>query len=261
MSIKFSRKIFSLFSCILFGFMAGCGVKKALNFSGKLETVSRSVKNFHAVSFDGIGNLKLIQGDKEGLVIVADSAVLPLIKTDVQNGVLQINFEHKMSMMLNGSQKIHFHLSFRNLSKLTISGVARVAAASLTAKNFDINSAGASVITIGNLSCDHLKVALPGAGTVDLSGKSNQANFNLSGLGTIHAGQLKTLAANIEIAGAGKATVWAVHSLNAQVLGAGSVDYYGNPTVNKTVLGVGTVKQIGASPPSISDGFTKQQKH
>ena len=67
----------------------------------------------------------------------------------------------------------------------------------------------------------------------------------LSGAGDIKAGDLKATAADVQISGAGNATVWATGELKARVSGAGDVRYKGQPRVDQKVSGVGSIKPAG----------------
>ncbi len=292
MDKKTNFQSFLFFSSVLLGilgviFLGGCGFRHVLKPSGKTETVNRSVKIFHAISFHGYGNLTLNQGNKEKLSITTDTAILPFIKTNVQNGVLVIGFKHKMGLMLIGNPKIQFNLTVKKLNKLTISGAARAEAPSLKLKNFEIESTGSSEVKIGDLSCDHLKVNLPGMGSIELAGRVSRAVFtvsgagniqadnlqtktmtvnisgagavslsgrtdneilDLSGMGSIHAEKFKTQNAEIKISGVGKATLWAMRSLDVKITGTGEVDYYGPAKVEKSISGAGEIKRLGLSP-------------
>lgn len=51
--------------------------------------------------------------------------------------------------------------------------------------------------------------------------------------------------AEVTIAGAGRATLWATDSLNAQIAGSGKVDYFGNPETHFITAGTGTFNNLG----------------
>jgi hypothetical protein len=68
---------------------------------------------------------------------------------------------------------------------------------------------------------------------------------NISGFGGFNGKDLKTNTADINISGAGSATVAVEEKLDASISGAGSINYYGSPEVTKDVAGLGSVRQAG----------------
>ena len=59
--------------------------------NGIKATESRAVAAFTAIEATGIGNLKLRVGEADSLKISADENILPLIKSEVKNGVLVLS--------------------------------------------------------------------------------------------------------------------------------------------------------------------------
>ncbi len=58
--------------------------------SGTVVTASRSVSDFHGVSVSGVGQLVLENAGTESLTITADDNILPLLESEVRNGVLML---------------------------------------------------------------------------------------------------------------------------------------------------------------------------
>ena len=59
--------------------------------SGVAASEMRSVASFDTIDATGVGKLKLRIGDTESLKVVADDNILPLIKTEVKDGVLTLS--------------------------------------------------------------------------------------------------------------------------------------------------------------------------
>src|ERR1700731_2555167 len=73
------------------GLIAGCGFfNKEIVGSGTIVSERRPVVNFTSVVFTGQGNLTIKQSDTESLQIETDDNLLPLIKSEVSNGILYI---------------------------------------------------------------------------------------------------------------------------------------------------------------------------
>jgi hypothetical protein len=77
------------------------------------------------------------------------------------------------------------------------------------------------------------------------SGVADDFDLNLSGFGSFNGRDLHTKTADVELSGAGSATVRVDDELDAQISGAGSINYYGSPNVTKQISGVGSVSRSG----------------
>lgn len=77
------------------------------------------------------------------------------------------------------------------------------------------------------------------------SGKADNFELDLSGFGSFTGKDLQTQTADVNLSGAGSATVWVEDELDATISGAGSVNYFGSPSVSKQINGVGTVSKSG----------------
>ena len=77
--------VISLTGCGL-GALTGGGVTG----SGNLKTEVRQVSNFSQVDFSAVGTLTIEQTGIEGLSITADDNILPILTSDVSNGVLHL---------------------------------------------------------------------------------------------------------------------------------------------------------------------------
>ena len=89
---------------------------------------------------------------------------------------------------------------------------------------------------------------MTGAGTAHLAGSTDKLTLKLSGAGGIEAAGLKSSSADVQISGAGNATVWAADELNARISGAGGIKYKGTPKVEQKVSGAGRIRPSGMTP-------------
>jgi len=228
--------------------LVGCGRFGVLNLqrgSGNLKTESRQVSGFHGVTLAYVGELNITQGDTESLSIEADDNILPLIETDVQDGILRIRTEPVSGSIIPTKGPI-YTLSVKSLDSVQRDGAGNIRIPSLNTDSLHLVISGAGDSTITQLTTKDLQVLMSGAGTVTVSGETGSQTATLSGLGSYNAGDLKSTQAAITISGAGSATVWAEQTLNVQISGAGTLSYYGNPQVTQQVAGVGSIKQLGS---------------
>jgi hypothetical protein len=197
------------------------GGKDSVKGSGTSATESRNVPSFTGVSMTGTGTLILRAGEAQSVKITADDNLLPLFKTEVKNGVLEISNERGMRTR----SKIVFEITAPKIDRVENSG-----ALSVNAKGF----AGGA-----------LKVVHSGTGSVELEGAVDSLELDLSGVGSANTAKLVAGKVTAYVSGVGSADIRAEKSLRASVSGVGSVKWRGAATDVKTdVSGVGSVKKI-----------------
>jgi putative autotransporter adhesin-like protein len=205
--------------------LAGCNLGNitggGITGSGNLKTEVRQVSNFTQVDFSAVGTLTIEQTGVEGLSITADDNILPILTSDVSNGVLHLGAKDNQNY--NPKTPITYLLSVKTLTGLTLSG------------------AGATQAS--NLDTQTMTVTMSGAGSATLHGKANDQQVTLSGAGNYDGSDFTTKTAKVTVSGVGNAIVNASDTLDATVSGVGNIEYLGNPKVTSHVSGVGTVKK------------------
>jgi hypothetical protein len=218
--------------------LTGCTVAATVG-SGRMATEARDVSGFDAVEFAFIGDLNISQGEAEGLMISGDDNILPLIKTEVNNGVLRI-----YAPGVNLAQSVNplrYELKVKDLRQATLSGVGNITAATLAAPRLKATVSGAGALRIDDLAADLFEMTLSGLGDATVGGAVDRLDVTLSGAGNFVGDALRSGVAEVVISGMGSASVWATETLDATISGAGSVTYTGAPVVRQQVTGMGSV--------------------
>ncbi len=186
--------------------------------SGTMKLEKRSVPTFTAVHINGAYEVEIVAQKEQSLEIEGDDNLLPLIKTEVKNGELEIGNEKAFST----KHKLHVRISVQNLD--------------------GIHTSGASNFVATGIKSDAFKIETSGASEFKLSGEVKTLSIESSGAGSIDAKDLRAEKVDISSSGAATADVYASEELSASVSGAGSVDYYGNPkTVKEDKSGAGSI--------------------
>lgn len=196
------------------------GNGRSVRGSGNVVTEARDVTRFDRVRLDGIGNLTLHRAATESLELTADDNVLPLLRSDVRGGELQLGIDDDIN--LRQANELRYDIGFRGLTRLELAGA--------------IEADGAGV------DGDTLDVALAGAIDLRLGGRVDRHDVDLRGAGSYQAGALRTRVASVSIAGAGHVVVRVSERLDVQFAGAGVVEYFGDPVIS--VSGLGTVRKL-----------------
>lgn len=222
--------------------LAGCSLVRG---SGVVITETREVSNFDRVQLESIGELTIIQGKQESLTIEAESNIVRRIKTDVRGGSLTIGFSGGFLGDVIPTRPIRYELTMVDISGLKLSGAGRIYSASIVTRRLDLDVTGIGDVIIDSLETDDLDVELSGAGSIDLAGKTNDQEIDLSSVGIYSAGGLESARAQVSLSGAGTATLWVTEELNVDISGFGSVDYYGDPVVSLEISGLGRLIPLG----------------
>jgi hypothetical protein len=210
-------------------------------------TEERTVSNFSGINMSTLGRVLLTQGDSESLSIEGRDNLVPLIKTEVRDGVLYIYMDENIKLLLGNNDKdlLTFTIALKDLSSLSVSGLADVEMGTLTTSGLAVTMSGAGQFKLDQLSAESVNINLSGVGNVDISGEVTQETIEISGAGSVNAADLKCQTANVTIPGLGGATVWVTDSLTGNISGGGSVSYYGNPETNTETTGLGKYNHLG----------------
>lgn len=188
--------------------------------SGRMATEIRDLKGFKAVDVGGVFEVAITAGKDFEVEIETDDNLLPLITTEVNDGVLQIGSKCRISP----TDKIRVRVSAPDINGLEVSGAANV--------------------TLNGLRNSSLAVDSSGASKIKIAGETAKFTAETSGASKIDAEDLRAVDANIDGSGASHVDINVTGELNADLSGASKVNYSGTPTaVHKKTSGAGTVSQ------------------
>jgi hypothetical protein len=185
--------------------------------SGVRKTEKRDLPAFTAIDTSGAFEVEVNCQKPASLEIEADDNLLPLVQTDVRDGVLHVSTTKGYSS--NGGI------------------VLRIAVPDLAS----IKSTGAGKFNVASVKNDAFEIKSTGAATVVASGQTKSVKISSTGAGTIDAHNLRASDADVSVTGAASVVVNATDELDVTVSGAGRVIYSGNPKVNKKINGAGQV--------------------
>ena len=200
----------------IFSFHVNWGGEKG---SGNVKTEKREVAGFKSVDVSGAYEVEITAQKDFSLEIEGDDNLLPLIKTEVNDGNLVIKSEKGF----NTKNPLKIRISAPDLSSLSLSGASKVDLANLSNEAFLLDSSGASKIRI--------------------DGTTREFTVEMSGASKLDAENLKAENVSVDSSGASKMTVFVSNRLKADLSGATKLVYAGNPvSVDKTTSGASSVK-------------------
>ena len=195
-------------------------IKRGVQGSGNLISEKRDLRDFDGIDVGGVFQVEITAQKDFSVEIEADDNLLPLIKTEVRDGILNLETERKISTQ----NTIKVRVSAPNIERMEVSGASKVSLANAKTENSQIDSGGASQVSV--------------------SGETGFLIVDVSGAGKIEAENLKSARAVIDASGASSVSVHAVNELQADASGASKIIYSGSPKeLIKKTSGASSVKE------------------
>jgi putative autotransporter adhesin-like protein len=216
-------KILTSLSIALVVGLSGCHLSSttdSVKGSGIIKTEKRSLTPFDSLEVSCHGSIQVHTQGQEGLEISGDNNIIPLITTEVNNGILYI----RSSKEYNSRDKLVINVSAPDLKKFVFSGAGKA--------------------NLSNVKNDRMEISLAGAGSLTASGETKEADITLSGAGSVDAKNLHAVNAKVNSSGVGGVEIYVTGKLDAKTSGIGEINYYGSPKiVNRQVGGIGSINE------------------
>jgi hypothetical protein len=185
----------------LFSFSFNKGVRG----SGNTVIEKRYVEAFQAVDVSGVFQVEVTAQKDFSVEIEADDNLLPLIKTEVREGVLHLLTEKRVKT----SNRILVRISAPDLERVNASGASRVSLVDIRNSSLELDTSGASKVTA--------------------SGETANLVIDVSGASKIDTEDLRSTNAEVDASGASSVVVNVSGLLKANASGASRVGYTGDP--------------------------------
>ena len=229
--------------------------------SGSKEV--RNLENFTGVSAGSGVQVIFTQSPTQKVSVQTDNGNLQYIRTEVKNGILNVNIDKKGNNRIKINKAI-VTLEAPKLQSLNVSSGANFTTTNTVTENdmrMNISSGGAMkgsfvvkglaeiVSTSGssskiNLTTDRLDIKSNSGASVSLDGSASKADFELSSAAAVDASGFKASEVDVSASSAATLKVHATKSLNSRATSGASILYSGNPTVKSVAnSGGGSTKQ------------------
>lgn len=212
--------------------------------SGVLASETRQLGSFSGIEMNLSGNVTILQGDKESIVIEAEDNILPVITTMIKNGRLVIDIS---AISFSTYKPMKFTITVNRLDTIILNSSADIDVQALAGRSIYLRVNGSGDIVAGEvLADDRLTVEIYGSGDVTLvKGAAPNLTVEIPGSGSLDAGKVAGQRATVKVNGSGDATLWLTDALDVSIPGSGDVSYYGTPTVKAEKPGSGDVIPLG----------------
>jgi hypothetical protein len=186
--------------------------------SGNVITQTRDASGFHAIEVSNTIQVDVTAQKDFSVTVETDDNIATLVKTEVDDGVLEISCDKHVST----SSAIRVHITAPDIDKVEVSGVSSVAVANLKNSSFAADVSGASKVKV--------------------DGQTSELKADASGASKIDALNLTADSGNVSTSGASHADVNVTGSLKADASGASHINYSGTPKdIQKKTSGASSV--------------------
>jgi hypothetical protein len=229
---------------------AACGMGRLTVYTGSGNVIreDRPVSSFSTIVLEGAAEVVINQGASESLTIEAEDNLLPLIASEVSDGVLHLYLGRPGSRdVVSPTQPIRFLVGVKDLGALYLAGRGSIHAGALQVPNLKVNMSGSGDVTLDELRAETLTVTLNASGNFTASGETHRLEVFLEGTDqVVDAGDLESQTALVSLGGEGDVTIWVRSQLDVSISGTGTVNYFGQPTIGKrNITGSGDINPMG----------------
>lgn len=207
--------------------------EQTLEGNGRLVTKDISVQPFTALDASGVYELKLTQGNTEGVKIEADENLQELFTVRNNGNKLVIEMKDLKNKNLRNKNKMRVYVQFKNLKSLDLRTVGSVSSSNDLAFD-DLELTNQSVGNVDlNLNTKTLNLENSSVGNITLSGRAENAVMKNNGVGSLRAGDFVVQTLDIDNSGVGSAEVNAAKGLKVKDSFLGKVKNKGAAPVRK----------------------------
>lgn len=198
------------------------------NGNGNVRTETRNVGDFHGVRTSGSIDVEISQADVFSVSVEDDDNILPIIVTNVSNGILNVHYKDNTSI---SDDHAKVYIKAPSLDKIVTSGSANIVINDVIKSDraIEVSVSGSGDIR-GGLDAPKISTSIGGSGNITLHGHTRDFEGHVSGSGDLKCSDLQSENADVSVSGSGNVHVFASVSLKARASGSGDVYYRGNPS-------------------------------
>lgn len=207
---------------LILSVVAGCrfhSKEAEIKGSGNRQTIKREAAPFTAVSSHGAFDIEVTCQKEQSIELEGDDNILPVISTEVKNGVLHLRSTKGFSDQ-NG---VRVRVNVPNLESISLEGAGEVLVQDVKNEKFHVDASGAGVISV--------------------TGQTTALSIKASGAGKVLTNRLRADRVDVNANGAVSVEVDVIKQLDVVVSGPSHVVYEGDPEINQTINGPGSVER------------------
>ena len=220
--------------------MINCSKNQVVVGSNNIITQEKQLSAYDRIEVLGSYDVIFTDGEVGKIKIKAPDNILPLIQTEVSDGLLKIGAEKNRNKV---KEPIIIYVPVDSrLKQVVIKGSADI----YTEKNLETKALEVDVYGSGDVrlqvEASSLALKIDGSGDIRVGGKTDNLSININGSGDVDTSKLTAEKAAISISGAGDVSAYVTEDVDVSIAGAGDVTVKGNPKkVKQKINGSGRV--------------------
>ena len=220
--------------------LINCSKGQVVVGSSNIISQEKQLSAYDRIEVLGSYDVIFTDGEVGKIKIKAPDNILPLIQTEVSDGLLKID-TGKNRYKVKEPIIIYVPVDSR-LKQVDIKGSADI----YSEKNLETKTLNVGIYGSGDarLAVDVSSLALEvvGAGDIRVSGRAKDLSIDISGSGDVDTSKLTAEKAVISISGAGDVSAYVTEDVDVSIAGAGDVTVKGNPKkIKQKINGSGRV--------------------
>jgi hypothetical protein len=219
------------------------------------DAKERTVEPFTSISTSGVANIRYRNSDTSMVTLKGNSEDFDKVELYVKENTLFIHTKG------NINDPLTIYVTGNKLNEVDAAGATTFrTAGTLNATNFQVNSSGASNITM-ELTATSIKAVVTGASNLTLLGSTRSLVSVVTGAANLKAYDLIADTCDINASGASNARVYAAQKINVNASGASNVKFKGNPsTVSAEGSTASKIMKVNADNASNAPRDTSRSK-
>ena len=217
---------------------------KRIYGNGHITAREENVGSFNSIDVGGAVEVHVKQDATQPVKIETDENLMPYLEVYTQGTTLIVHPRNGFN--LNPSAEIVVYVSAPAYKSIEVSGASKIIGDNTISGDDGLNldASGASKIRM-ELSGGNIGGDVSGASEINLKGQVAKIDFQASGASHIHAYDLVSDEAVVNVSGASGMEVTANKNLRAEASGASHIRYKGNAAVNQNTSGASSIKKEG----------------
>ena len=220
--------------------MINCSKNQVVEGSKNIITQEKQLSAYDRIEVLGSYDVIFTDGEVGKIRIKAPDNILPLIQTEVSDGLLKIGTgknKHRVKQPII----IYVPVDSR-LKQVDIRGSADIyTEKSLETKALEVDVYGSGDVRL-QVDASSLALKIDGSGDIRVGGKTDNLSININGSGDVEVPNLKAEKAVININGSGGVSAYVTENVDISIAGSGDVTIKGNPKkIKQKINGSGRV--------------------
>ncbi len=214
--------------------LINCSKGQVVVGSSNIISQEKQLSAYDRIEVLGSYDVIFTDGEVGKIKIKAPDNILPLIQTEVSDGLLKIGAE-KNRYKVKEPIIIYVPVDSR-LKQVVIKGSADI----YTKKNLETKALEVDVYGSGDVrlqvDASSLALKIDGSGDIRVGGKTDNLSININGSGDVEVPNLKAEKAIININGSGDVSAYVTENVDIYIAGSGDVTIKGNPKKVKRII-------------------------